>query len=283
VADLRRDAFDEPPGPADDPNGPWAWPVYDGHPETVSDPPRPVPAARRGRRWAWPAAAAATAVVVLAGVGLRLAPAPQEPEPGQPLAVAPPAQWGRVDPALTRGLVVVVGGAEADGLVVTGDGLVATSYTRIMGDRHPPADGFALRVAADGHDALPATILGTDEAADIAILQVPGFRPASVVSPGGPVRVGETLTLLDDQGGRQPVVGVGVVVTETGRTCSRAGSPARPEGFRFSLAVASAEPGAALVRADGTLVGMYYGGDDASHHCAVPVADLLRVVETSGR
>lgn len=281
MAEPRRTASaDEPAGPAEhltgEPTPPGTWPTYPGGTDALPGVAEPAPARRR--RWPWAVAAAVVALVALVWVGVRGAPVPLVLQPQQQWPIAP-AQWQRVDASLTHGLVVVGGSAEADGLVLTQSGLVATSYTRIVGDT--PED-FPFGVVADGQDGVQATMVAADRAADVAILQAAGFSPASVVTPGTPVQVGETLTLLDDQGGRQPVVGVAVVVTATDQTCSRAGSSARPTGFRFSLAVATAEPGAALVRADGTLVGMYYGGDDASHHCAIPVADVLRVARAAG-
>lgn len=214
---------------------------------------------------------------MVAVVAVGAAPTPAKLDAEQPPAAVAPAQWGRVDASLTAGLVTVHGGAEADGVVLAPE-LVVTSHSRSRGDQRAPEDGFALRAAADGRSAVGAEIIGVDEATDIAVLRAPGLNPHGVARPGGTVDVGETLTLLDDQGGRQPVVGIGVTVTGVDQTCSRAGSTSRPRGFQFSLQMASAEPGAALVRADGTVVGVYFGGDDATHHCAIPIADVLAVL-----
>lgn len=302
MADLRGASYDASEDPADETSRPDdpslrsamttpTWSVYDARPEYVSDgvPPIPAPAPGLRRRWPWAVAGVVvTAAVVVAaaatnvGATVVVTPKGQGSESHQAPAVAP-AQWNRVDASLTAGLVVVNGGAEADGIVVTSSGLVATSYARIMGDSRPPADGFQLYVAADGQDAVPATIVGSDVAADIALVRAPGFVAPSVAKPGTPVRLGDRLTLLDDQGGKQPVVGVGVTVTATDHLCSRAGSTAHPRGFQFSLDVASAEPGAAIVRTDGTVVGMYYGGDDATHHCGIPIADVVEAVRIHNR
>jgi S1-C subfamily serine protease len=270
----------EPREPGPDVAGNWTWTVYDGRPESVSDGVEVAPpAVPRPRRWPW-AVAAAGAAAVIAVVAVRAAPTPAEPDAERPPAAAAPAQWGQVDASLTRGLVTVHGGGEADGVVLTGE-VIVTSHSRLQGDQRPPDDGYALQAAVDGQSAVGAKIIGVDEATDIAVLRAPGLDPHGVARAGGTVRVGETLTLLDDQGGRQPVLGVAVTVTASDQTCSRAGSTARPKGFRFSLQVASAEPGAALVRADGTVVGVYFGGDDATHHCAIPIADVLAVLAAS--
>lgn len=246
-----------------------SWPVYDGRPEAVSDgAPMPVPAAAPPRQpaWLWPIVGLVGAMVIgseLAGIPR---PTPTAPEPRSPDAVAP-GWWVPVSPELTAGAVVITGAAEADGIVLSSSGVVATSYSRITGERRPRE--FDL------------TILAADSDTDIALVDWGGV-PSSVAKPGTPVQVGDTLSLLDAQGGRQPVLGIGVTVTATDQVCSRAGSDARPVGFAFSLDVATAEPGAALVRDDGTVVGMYYGGDDATHHCAIPIADVMEAMRADG-
>lgn len=245
-----------------------SWQVYDGRPESVADGVSRLPApTRRPHRWPW-AVAGVAAAAAAAVASVAVIPAGPGAEP-RPRGVVAPATWQPVDASLTAGAIIVNGGAEADGIVLTSAGLVATSYSRIMGDLRPPED-FGLSI-----DGRPATVVTAGEATDIAILSAPGFVPDSVAKPGTPVRAGETLTLLDVQGGGLPIVGIGVTVTAIDQICSRAGSTARPTGFQFSLDVATAEPGAALVRPDGTVVGMYYGGNDATHHYAIPIPDIV--------
>lgn len=259
------------------------WPIYTGPPDSVTDgvPPRSAPSAPR-HNGLWTAAVVGTVVAVAAAavgvVAATIVPAPQAAIPVTGPKVIAPAVWSPVDPSLTAGLVVVSGAAEADGIVMTPGGLVATSYSRINGDLHPPADGFGLRLTPDHQGVFPASITHADAAFDIAFLSATDFTPSRVARPGTPVHVGDVLTLLDDQGGRQPVLGIGVTVTATEQTCSRVGSKAHPTGFQFSLNDATAEPGAALVRADGTVVGMYFGGNDATHHYAIPIADVVKAM-----
>lgn len=271
----RADAPEASPDPAT-----WTWSVYSGSPEPVSDGVEhaPTPRPRRGRPWGWAIAGVAAAVAIPVTTRLVTTPADSAAQARpRAAAVIAPDRWSKVDESLTAGLVVVSGGAsEADGIVLDSTGLIATSYTEVSGNTLSPPQGLDLRVVPDGHDAVSGTIVHADADADIALVRASESVPTSVARTGTPVHVGDVLTLLDDQGGRLPVVGIGVTVTAIDQTCSRAGSAARPTGFRFSLPVASAEPGAALVRADGTVVGMYYGGDDATHHCAVPIADVLR-------
>ena len=265
------------------------WPTYPGPPDGVTDGMAPEPAELTPSRRGWNGklavvgAAAAVVAAVSSVVAASVVGAPTAAVPAQrPQPVIAPAVWSRVDSSLTSGLVVVSGGpgAEADGIVMTAEGLVATSSSRITGDLHPAADEFPLWVEADGQESLAASVVHTDAATDIAFVSAPGFVPSRIATPGTAVRVGDVLTVLDDQGGRHPILGIGVTVTAIDKTCSRAGSKAHPTGFRFSLDTATAEPGAALVRADGTVVGMYFGGNDATHHCAIPIADVVKAMRT---
>ncbi len=247
------------------------WQVYDGRPEDQSDGLEPRPLASTPR-WPWPAAAGA-ALVTAGLLGTILPPTGPAGTPGSGAVAA--AGWQRAEGFERAGAVLVGGVMEADGIVLTPHGLVATSLTRIRGEGRPGEYGYSI-------DGSPATVVATDEAVDLALVQAPGFEPPGVARPGPPVQVGETVTLLDVQGADLPTLGIAVTVTGTGEVCGRAGSPSRPIGFRFSLDVATAEPGAALVRSDGSVVGLYYGGDEASRHCAIPIDDVLEAARRAG-
>ena len=52
-----------------------------------------------------------------------------------------------------------------------------------------------------------ANILGFDASRDVAVLRVPGYRPSSIAKLGKPVTKGDALTLVDDLGDDQPIVG----------------------------------------------------------------------------
>jgi hypothetical protein len=261
-----------------------AWPIYqpdgDHSGGTVAiNPVRPPAPPRRPRRVL---IAIVTSVVVAGvvvvgdswlGVSRFDASVPQ----------AAVVQWTKADPALTAGLVRVqiTAANEADGIVMTKDGLVATSYSRIAGIGGSPKNitDIELRVTSDGGVPMKAEIIGFDAAKDVAVLRVPGFVPSSVAKPGAAVETGSALTLLDDQGESLPVMGHPVTVNATNQSCSRTGATliSRPSVFQFGLDVATAEPGGAVVADDGTVVGMYYGGE-GDQHCAVPIADVAQVV-----
>lgn len=263
------------------------WPVYGSAPHDP-DGPDDAPPATPWRPTRSLLVAGVTLGVVIAAVGLSSvsrtatsASAPVRVDPA-PVRVDTGPQWTQADASLTAGLVrvQVTANVEADGMVMTDDGLVATSYARLVGLNGTSSQIAAveLRVVADGGMPMTARVIGFDAARDIAVLRVPGYTPASVARVGGAVRKGDTLTLLDDQGGDQPVMGHQVTVIGTGQRCSRVGAEmiGRPRGFTFGLELALAEPGGAVVRDDGTVVGLHYG--DASVHCAVPIRQVDAVV-----
>jgi S1-C subfamily serine protease len=240
-------------------------------------------------------AAVVSAVVAVIGTGLVLAadrPSEQVPSVSRakPASEQKPFvyEWSPVKASLTAGLVRVrvTATVEADGIVLTKDGLIATSYARLVGLNGSAAsiNAVELDVIADGGMPMRARLVGFDASRDVAVLRVPGYTPAAVARAGKPVRKGDALTLIDDQGEGQPIVGAAVKVSAVEQRCSRSGAEmlSRPEGFEFSLEIPTAEPGGAVVRDDGTVVGMYYGGDN-NPRCAVPIADVAAVVHDVAR
>lgn len=266
-----------------------AWPAYGTGPADADGVDDGVPATVPPRRTHSAAGLAPLLAIVLAGIGIGTVAAGQGSQPTSPVVSRPqPAvhagpQWRPVDPLLTTGLVrvEVTAAFEADGIVMTEDGLIATSYARVAGffDSFGAVEAIELDVVADGGMPMPAEIVGFDAARDVAVLRVPGYTPASIAQLGTAVGEGDELTLLDDRGEGDPVVGYPISVTATDQPCSRPGAAmiSRPRGFRFQLDVASAEPGGAVVADDGSIVGMYYGGDDGPH-CAVPIDEVAEVV-----
>lgn len=272
-----------------DPSPPW--PAYDAEAGRLDQVDDAVPAVLPRRRWAGVVAIVATSfVVAAAGAGVLLSrqrPADVAPQAArvQPMPMRPAGpQWtpDGLPPAAGLVRVEVTATVEADGIVMTDDGLVATSYARLagLGGGDAMVNKVELDVVADGGLPMRAEIIGFDASRDVAVLRVPGFTPSSVARTGTPVKNGDALTLLDDLGEGQPVVGLPVTVTATGQQCWRSGAAmiSRPEGFRFAVPIDSAEPGGAVVRDDGSVVGMYYGGDAEEAHCAVPIAEVAAII-----
>jgi hypothetical protein len=266
-----------------------SWPLYGDRPTGADGPGDHTPSVPGRRRWDPLVVLLAAAVILGAGFLLfggrptvpEVVPAPASSVPQRAPSSGP--RWAPVDAALTAGLVrvLVTANVEADGIVMTRDGVVATSYARLVGLNGSAAaiDAVELRVVADGGMPMRADIIGFDASRDIAVLRVPGYTPASVARLGAPAKQGERLTVLDDQGGDQPIVGHPVTVGALAQRCSRVGAAmiGHPSGFQFSLDLATAEPGGAIVRDDGSMAGLYFGGD-SNPRCGVPIADVAEVV-----
>jgi S1-C subfamily serine protease len=269
------------------------WPVYEAGSTRRDGVDDTDPAPRRRRPWGLVAAVAGVSAALI-GAGVTLAGGPSAETASVSRAKPAPEpkpfvyEWSQADASLTAGLVRVrvTADVEADGIVLGEDGLIATSYARLVGLNGSAAaiEAVELDVIADGGMPMRARLVGFDLSRDVAVLRVQGYTPASVAKAGKPVRKGDALTLLDDQGEDQPIVGAAVKVAAVNQQCSRSGAQllSRPEGFQFSLDTATAEPGGAVVRADGTVVGMYFGGD-SNPRCAVPIADVAAVVRDVGR
>lgn len=267
------------------------WPAYDteaGRVDRVGDT-APGMAPRRSKA-AVVAIVATSAVVAVAGAGVIWSQHPPTPEPAPvprvqtvPKPLAGP-QWMVDDLPAATGLVrvEVTASVEADGIVMTDDGLVATSLARVvgLGGGDAMVNKVELNVVLDGGLPMRAEIIGFDASKDVAVLRVPGFTPSSVASIGTPVEKGDALTLLDDQGEGLPVAGLPITVTATDQPCWRGGAAmiSRPQGFQFTVPIDAGEPGGAIARADGSVVGMYYGGDSEDAHCGVPIEEVAAVV-----
>ncbi len=278
-----------------DATSPHTWSTYSwavDHSDGVDDFAPPPPTPRRPWRLLI-AITAASLMVALTGVAIIVARSQATTTPPEDTAVEPPpaltgAQWTPAAPSLTAGLVrvQVTASVEADGIVMTKDGLIATSYARLVGLNGSDAsvNQAELNVFADGGLPMRAQIIGFDASKDVAVLRVDGYQPASVATLGSPAKAKDALTLLDDQGEGQPILGYPVSVSATNRPCSRQGAAmiSRPRGFQFSVDSSAAEPGGAVVRDDGSVVGMYYGGD-SDLRCAVPIADVAAVVRNVSR
>lgn len=273
---------------------PPAWPTYDPntqHHDGIEDfSPQPSPPRARRPLFAIAAASLLVATVAIGTIAYRsqVTPAP----PATPAFVQPPPftgpHWTNAAPSLTSGLVrvQVTANVEADGIVMTKDGLIATSYARMVGLNGSDIDisKVELNVIADGGLPMRATLIGFDATKDVAVLRVDGYTPSTPAKLGAAVKPKDALTLLDDQGEGQPVLGYPVTVGSTNRRCSREGAAmiSRPAGFQFLVDSNEAEPGGAVVGDDGTVVGMYYGGD-TDLKCAVPIAEVAAVVRNVSR
>jgi S1-C subfamily serine protease len=152
----------------------------------------------------------------------------------------------------------------ATGVVIRSDGLILTDAAVVAGD-HP----ISVRLA-DGR-ALPATVLGRDLAADLALLEVDSTRslPVARLATDDDLDVGDDVVALGDAlalpGG--PTVGRGVVAA-LHRTIAlpasevAAGLPTRLSGLiQVTEPLGASDAGGPLVDVHGDVVGVATAAD----------------------
>ncbi|MGZ8563957.1 MAG: S1C family serine protease [Candidatus Limnocylindria bacterium] len=96
-------------------------------------------------------------------------------------------------------------GGSGSGFIVTADGLIVTSWHVITGA------GSLTAVMPDGTE-LAATLVNTDEAHDIAVLDVAGDGLPTLALASGPVEIGQTVVAVGTALGEFPdTVTVGII------------------------------------------------------------------------
>ena len=177
------------------------------------------------------------------------------------------------------------GAAAGTGMVVTPNGVIVTNNHVVQG-----AD--AVTVVVPGHGTHTAAVIGTDPAADVAVLKVAGlsglptvqFGNSSTIIVGDPVvAIGNALGL----GGR-PTVTQGII-SATGRTITASdGTGANPETLygllQTDAPIAPGNSGGPLVDAAGQVIGMdtagaSAGATGASLGFAIPSTTVLTIAD----
>lgn len=276
-----------PPDPAD---RPWIHP---------SELPAPLPSVRERRlgRVAFPVATgAAGALVALGAAALvwgparhdggqrpgRRSPSPvatpaslQSPGPGDPIAASRIA--GAASPAVVE-LRAAHGSQVASGsaVVFRSDGLLVTSAGLVDG-------ATAVAAVGPGGELVPANVVGTDYADDLALVRadLSGIK-AVTLGDSGSLRVGDPCVLVGAGGTRQegPTVAVGVV-SALGKVVGD------DRGWQVGViqvdgSLAPSGTGSAVFDLRGALVGLVSSagsGDPGRPIFAIPVATVKRSVE----
>jgi S1-C subfamily serine protease len=173
------------------------------------------------------------------------------------------------------------GSGAGTGLVLSADGLVLTNY-------HVVADSTDVQVTiATSGETYDADVVGFDETADVALLQLEGasgLTTATLDDDGG-ARVDEAVTAIgnaEGQGHLSASSGTVVKVDQPITTSDRDGTVAEHlKGLIETDAyVVPGYSGGALLDAEGEVVGITTAAStgDAVESYAVPIADALRVV-----
>jgi S1-C subfamily serine protease len=261
----------------------------------------PRPRRHRWRLWAVLAglggcllSGAAGAAIVLAVHGTGSPPAATGHRPAPP--VAGPGQAGAIDatrlaaaigPAvvnITTRLDALDGGGRA-----AGTGMIISRNGQIVTNNHVVQGADTVEVTIRGRGTYPTAVVGTDPAADIAVLKVSGLSGLPTVRFGDSARVAvgdQVLAIGNALGlGGSPTVSQGII-SATGRaitaTDETGSNPERLHGLlQTDAPIAPGNSGGPLVDAAGTVIGMdtaaASAGTGASLGFAIP-ADTIQAV-----
>jgi len=200
----------------------------------------------------------------------------------------------RVDPAvvdINTDIDPLEGGGQA-----AGTGMIVSRNGEIVTNNHVVQGADTVRVTIAGHGAHPATLVGTDPSADIAVLRVSGFNhlptvrfgSSSSVTVGDPVvAFGNALGL-----GGGPTVTDGII-SATGRTITAADETGSNEETLHGLLqtdapIAPGNSGGPLVNSAGDVIGMdtaaaSAGTASSSIGFAIPVGTVRRIADDIAR
>ena len=173
------------------------------------------------------------------------------------------------------------------GVIVTADGYVVTNYHVIEG-----AD--ALKVSANGTE-YDATIVGTDESSDLAVIKLTGASGLTPIELGDSdaLTTGEWVMSIGSPFGLESSVATGIV-SATSRSqimsASSSGSSSSSAAIYVNLiqtdaAINPGNSGGALVDAEGKLIGINtlitsYSGNYSGVGFAIPVNYAMEIANT---
>jgi S1-C subfamily serine protease len=191
------------------------------------------------------------------------APAPSSPGTGSGAALDPATIASRVDPAIVD-INVTIGGqgqGQATGMILTSSGEVLTNNHVVEG-----ATSVSVQVNGSG-PTYPATVMGVDPTADVALIQVTGVSGLPTISLGNSssVAVGDQVVALGNALGRggTPAVTPGMV-TNLDQTITVSGNGGRDETLSGMMQVRAAiqpgDSGGPIVDSSGRVVAMTTAG-----------------------
>ncbi|WP_129337493.1 S1C family serine protease [Cellulomonas endophytica] len=191
--------------------------------------------------------------------------------------------------AQTTGVVTIVstlgysGGRSAGtGMVLSSDGLVLTNNHVVEG-----STSVEVTVESTG-ETYTATVVGTDAAHDVAVLQLEGASGLATVAldDDGGVAPGDTVTAVGNAEGTGDLVAAEGTVTATERTITTSGDGVTAgetlDGLvEFEAAVVSGDSGGPVLDAEGEVVGITTAassGAPTTVAYAIDVVDALAIV-----
>jgi S1-C subfamily serine protease len=194
----------------------------------------------------------------------------------------------RTDPAVvnvTTMLDPLEGGGSA-----AGTGMIVTANGEIITNNHVVQGADTVTVAIAGHGTHTASVVGTDPAADVAVLRVAGVSKLPTVTLGSSAAVGvgtPVVAIGNALGlGGSPTVTQGII-SATGRTITAADETGSNQETLHGLLqtdapIAPGNSGGPLVAANGEVIGMdtaaaSSGSGGASLGFAIPVNTVRTV------
>jgi S1-C subfamily serine protease len=263
------------------------------------------PVRRPGHRRRVTIVAACAVVVLGAGLGTGLAlssTTPAAPPKAAPTTPMPtPTSTSAVAAVVDPGLADVVATLGYQDALSMGTGLVLTSSGEVLTNNHVIDGATSVKVTDVGNGrTYTATVVGYDDAADIAVLQAQGASGLKTVTLGtsSKVAIGEAVIALGNAEGKGGTPAV-VTGTVTGLNESITASDAAEHTseqltglIRTNVPLQSGDSGGPLVTTAGTVIGMNTAGSTryqfqsaAGEAFAIPVTQAATVAGqiTAGR
>lgn len=193
------------------------------------------------------------------------------PRASSSASAAPPASasttsgalTGSVSDALSRGVVLITvttaaGEGAGTGMVLSADGQVLTNYHVVDG-----STAVEVTVAATG-DTYPATVVGHDAAADVALLQLDGASELETVTlDDDPLGVGDALTAVGNAEGGGELVAAAGNVTALDRSVTVSGTDGTEDltgVIQTDVGAVPGDSGGPMFDAEGEVAGMTTAG-----------------------
>jgi len=168
--------------------------------------------------------------------------------------------------------------AAGTGLVLTSDGLVLTN-------NHVIADSTEISVTLSTGETYTATVVGTDVADDVALLQLQGASGLDTVTIDDDAEsVGDAVTAVGNAEGGGVLLAADGEITQLDATVTTSGSDSETlDGMiQFSADVVAGDSGGALLDAEGEVIGVTTAassGTATTTAFAIPIEDALAIVD----
>jgi len=255
------------PGSAQQPP-PVPWPPPGGPGGDGGAGSEPGGPARRPRHRGALAITAACAVLVMAaalGTALALQTTPTAPPKPAPHTSAPVSGTSAVAAAVDPGLADVIATLGYQNAISEGTGMVLTSSGEVLTNNHVIDGATSVKITDVGNGrTYTATVVGYDQADDIAVLQAQGASGLKTVTPGSSakVTVGEAVIALGNAEGKggTPAVATGQVTglnqSITATNAAEHTSEQLTGLIRTNVPLQSGDSGGPLVTTAETVIGM---------------------------